>query len=164
MVADNDCRCLRDSSDQTVMNSTRILSTTTLYPTTPAWYHSSASSLVPGISDEHLAAIAPIPVYWLYSALFHIIDTLDLLPKYRIHESEEMTSKNRASQMDVLKAVIVQQAMQVALALWWISAPTESINSQQAMQRIAQWSGTGPSATWWLYWWGIPTFQLLVAM
>lgn len=66
------------------------------------------------ISDQSLALILPIVVYWAYSLLFHWISIKEFpwLEKYRIHDKEEET-RNRVSLPDVIKAVIVQQVLQV---------------------------------------------------
>lgn len=159
-------RCILGKSGSlhhSAMNTTGI-PPSAVYPTTPAWYFSSSPSLVPGIPDQFLAVLAPLPAYWVVSTFFYIIDTLDLFAKYRIHDSAEVKSRNRASKSDVFFAVILQQAIQTALGYWWMSNPGEPVNPQQGMQDIAQWSGAGPAAAWWLYWWGIPTFQMLLAM
>ncbi|KAK3808527.1 MAG: C4-hydroxylase [Benniella sp.] len=68
------------------------------------------------ISDQSLALLLPIIVYWAYSLLFHWISLQEFpwFEKYRIHDKEEET-RNRVSLPDVIKAVIVQQVLQTAL-------------------------------------------------
>ncbi|KAG0352285.1 hypothetical protein BGZ54_002870 [Gamsiella multidivaricata] len=68
------------------------------------------------ISDQSLALLLPVIVYWVYSLLFHWISLQEFawFEKYRIHDKEEET-RNRVSLPDVIKAVIVQQVLQTAL-------------------------------------------------
>ena len=66
------------------------------------------------ISDQSLALLLPVIVYWAYSLLFHWISIKEIpwLEKYRIHDKEEEI-RNRVSLADVIKAVIIQQVLQV---------------------------------------------------
>ncbi|KAF8928887.1 putative sphinganine hydroxylase Sur2 [Dissophora ornata] len=68
------------------------------------------------ISDQSLALLLPIVVYWTYSLLFHWVSLQEFVwfEKYRIHTKEEET-RNRVELPDVIKAVIVQQLLQTAL-------------------------------------------------
>ncbi|KAH3673488.1 hypothetical protein WICMUC_003594 [Wickerhamomyces mucosus] len=70
------------------------------------------SNLINGIPDNILALIAPVIAYWIYSLIFHIIDTFELAENYRIHPSEEELQRNKASRFDVLKDVIIQHIIQ----------------------------------------------------
>ncbi|XBW35711.1 hypothetical protein QEN19_001281 [Hanseniaspora menglaensis] len=69
-------------------------------------------SLVSGINDGVLALIAPVVAYWALSLFFHIIDTFELAEFYRIHPSEEVTKRNKATRMQVLIEVIFQHVVQ----------------------------------------------------
>ncbi|KAF8948285.1 hypothetical protein BGZ52_007034, partial [Haplosporangium bisporale] len=68
------------------------------------------------ISDQSLALLLPIIVYWVYSLAFHWISIKEFgwFEKYRIHDKEEET-RNRVSLPEVIKAVIIQQLLQTAL-------------------------------------------------
>lgn len=68
-------------------------------------------------SDGILALVAPVVAYWSMSLLFHTIDTLRLAEKYRIHPSEEVASKNKASRTEVLKEVLFQHLIQSVTGL-----------------------------------------------
>ncbi|KAF9573660.1 hypothetical protein BGW38_008396, partial [Lunasporangiospora selenospora] len=65
------------------------------------------------ISDQALALLLPIIVYWVYSLLFHWLSIKEFawLEKYRIHDKEEET-RNKVELNEVVKAVIIQQAIQ----------------------------------------------------
>lgn len=68
------------------------------------------------ISDQSLALLLPIIVYWVYSLAFHWISVKEFswFEKYRIHDKEEET-RNRVSLPEVIKAVIIQQLLQVSI-------------------------------------------------
>ncbi|KAI1296395.1 hypothetical protein EDD11_007345 [Mortierella claussenii] len=72
--------------------------------------------LFASISDQSLALLLPIVVYWAYSLIFHWASSQEFpwLEKYRIHSKEEET-RNRVELPDVIKAVVVQQLLQTAL-------------------------------------------------
>lgn len=73
--------------------------------------------LFPFISDQNLALAVPVAAYWTLSLVFHAIDTFELAEKYRIHPPEEITSRNRCSLGQVLKAVAMQHALQTGMGL-----------------------------------------------
>jgi len=66
------------------------------------------------MSDQSLALLLPVIVYWVYSLFFHWISLQEFswFEKYRLHDKEEET-RNKVSLPDVIKAVIVQQVLQV---------------------------------------------------
>ncbi|AMD19212.1 HBR311Wp [Eremothecium sinecaudum] len=74
-------------------------------------------SLLEGIPDAYLALFAPVAAYWLYSAMFHIIDVFRLAEKYRIHPSEEVAGRNKAGRIDVLVQVLLQHLIQTLSGL-----------------------------------------------
>jgi sphinganine C4-monooxygenase len=149
------------------------------------FYYVHRPSLVSGISDHILALASPIIAYWAFSLLFHFLDISgwQWLEKYRIHESKEVQSRNRASPSQVVWGVLLQQLIQTTLGLYWLSGDSEGvqINHQEKMEEIARFlvsvarlvSGTRvpeilPSAqdasVYFLYWWGIPFLQFFLAM
>ncbi|KAF9347675.1 hypothetical protein BGX26_000859 [Mortierella sp. AD094] len=68
------------------------------------------------ISDQSLALLLPIAVYWAYSLIFHWVSQQGIpwFEKYRIHRKEEDT-RNKVALPDVIKAVVIQQLLQTAL-------------------------------------------------
>lgn len=70
--------------------------------------------LLPWISDGKFALAAPVIAYWVYSMFFHIVDTYELFEKYRIHPSEEVQQRNKASRLEVLREVLFQHMIQTA--------------------------------------------------
>ncbi|KAH9981970.1 fatty acid hydroxylase superfamily-domain-containing protein [Russula compacta] len=114
------------------MSSSSYNTTTATPPTIPIIhahpiYYSPAPSLLSSLSDPLLAVLAPLPAYWLTSGLFHLLDLSDWrwLARYRIHDSAEVASRNRVSRLQVLRAVLLQQAIQTALGFVWVSEPPE---------------------------------------
>ncbi|KAJ7504540.1 sphingosine hydroxylase [Mycena galericulata] len=139
------------------------------------WYYSYKPSLIDGLSDHHLALAAPILAYWSLSFFFHYLDTRDWksLEKYRIHDSAEVASLNRVSLTGVVWAVIFQQVIQTALGFFWIAGEPETMvvdhagNVATISRRLALVLGEQApildSFTYFVYWWGTPMFQFLVA-
>lgn len=153
------------------------------------FYHSHADSIVPGISDPVLAVIAPFLAYWLTSALFHLLDISNWawLDHYRLHDSAEVSSRNRATRPEVFRAVIFQQAIQTTLGYLWLSN-SESPDHSAAMRAVAAtlssslgglfpspldeqayplfglFNDASPRLVYLLYWYVIPVVQIFIAM
>jgi sphinganine C4-monooxygenase len=138
------------------------------------FYYSSSPSLLSSFSDPVLAVLAPFIAYWVTAGIFQIFDSSNWawLDQYRIHDSAEVASRNRASRLDVLVAVLIQQALQTALGLLWISEAPEHVDHSATIRSIAHVlvSALGiPDAAaaqfaYLLYWWLFPAVQLFVAM
>lgn len=73
--------------------------------------------MIPGVSDNVLQLLAPIIGYWVFSLFFHILDTYDLFPQYRLHTPAEVLKRNHVSRFEVLRDVIIQQVVQTAFGL-----------------------------------------------
>ncbi|CAI9775237.1 unnamed protein product [Fraxinus pennsylvanica] len=65
------------------------------------------------ISDEILGTIAPIVVYWVYSGMYVMLGALE---NYRLHSKKDEDEKNLVSKKDVVKGVLLQQAVQAIVA------------------------------------------------
>ena len=91
-------------------------------PPLPAYTLRPLPPLVPGIPDAYLALALPVLAYWAVSMFFHVIDTLDLFPQYRLHTPAEVLKRNRVSRYEVFRDVVLQQVIQTAvgLVLTWI--------------------------------------------
>ncbi|KAG8077436.1 hypothetical protein GUJ93_ZPchr0007g4919 [Zizania palustris] len=75
-----------------------------------------------GVGGEELAvALAPVAAYWLYSGMYEAAAGSSvcrgLLDRYRLHSRRDEETKNLASKRDVLKGVLLQQAIQVSISL-----------------------------------------------
>ncbi|XP_024318232.1 sphinganine C4-monooxygenase 1-like [Brachypodium distachyon] len=64
-------------------------------------------------SDEALAAVAPIAVYWVYSGVHRAIDHGRLMERYRLNTKEDEDGKNMVSKRDVLFNVLSQHLLQL---------------------------------------------------
>ena len=150
-----------------------------LFQTHP-FYYSPAPSLLPSLSDSLLTVLAPVPAYWLTAGFFQILDLSNApwLLRHRIHDSAEVASRNRATRAEVFRAIVVQQILQTALAIVWVSEPPAGADHAVAMRSIARsivalspvGALDGAAAmvvaplAYLLYWWAIPAVRLLVAM
>ncbi|KAL1556685.1 Arf guanine nucleotide exchange factor sbh1, variant 2 [Salvia divinorum] len=65
------------------------------------------------VSDEILGTFAPIIVYWVYSGIYVLLGSLD---DYRLHTRKDEDEKNLVSKNDVVKGVLLQQAIQAVVA------------------------------------------------
>lgn len=65
------------------------------------------------ISDELLGTFVPILVYWIYSGIYTILGDLD---NYRLHPKKDEDEKNLVTKRDVVKGVLLQQAVQASVA------------------------------------------------
>ncbi|KAF9523046.1 sphingosine hydroxylase [Crepidotus variabilis] len=145
------------------------------------FYHTSNPRLLNGIPDHLLTLASPVVAYWGLSFFFHCLDisTWKWLDKYRIHESEEVKSKNLVTKTQVIWAVLFQQAVQTALGLIVLEDESHNlVNHPRELRRLAVVlepllsrvlardvaSATLVEATEWAYWWGIPSLQFFAAM
>ncbi|CAH01514.1 sphingosine hydroxylase [Kluyveromyces lactis] len=98
---------VKDAMDVSFMNS----------KAPPASVITKKQDILPWISDGKLALALPVVAYWLYSMFFHYIDTNEVFEQYRIHPSEEVQQRNKASRLEVLKEVILQHFIQTFTGL-----------------------------------------------
>jgi len=137
------------------------------------------------MSDYLLSILGPVAAYWLLSSFFEILDRGDWewLRKYKIHESSEVTSRNRVTKRQVVTAVILQQAIQITLGYFWMDPSTKTggpisthilrmetlaptiFRSLEALvgRRAAAfiWLHKAEELVYYVYWWAIPLAQLL---
>ncbi|XP_047072053.1 sphinganine C4-monooxygenase 2-like [Lolium rigidum] len=70
------------------------------------------------ISGEELVVmLAPVAVYWVYSGMYEALGSSKALDKYRLHSRSDEVTKNMASKKDVVKGVLLQQAIQAAISV-----------------------------------------------
>lgn len=170
------------------LNSTLIASITPTSPSYP-FYHTANPRYFSFISDHWLALASPIIVYWVLSLGFHLLD-LAQLPYFeskRIHESQEVLSRNKATVMQVVNAVVLQQVIQTILGYFWMDVEPSSPSDmwKDHLQEMNKLSGVvgqavvlvlgdrtgqsvlakhGKSLVSWTYWWGIPLIQFYFAL
>jgi len=73
-------------------------------------------------SDEALAIVVPILVYWVYSGMYMALG--QSMDKYRLHPRKEEDSKNLVSKRDVVMGVLLQQLVQAAVAAFVFTVST----------------------------------------
>ena len=88
-----------------------------ILPPLPTYQLSTLPPLVSPIPDKILILLLPIAAYWGFSMFFHWIDTKDLLPQYRLHTPVEVLKRNRVSRWEVVRDVIIQQAVQTVMGV-----------------------------------------------
>jgi sphinganine C4-monooxygenase len=82
-------------------------------PPLPAYTLEPMPRLLPFVSDFVLSLVLPHLCYWIVSGIFHVIDTLDLFPAYRLHTPEEISARNHASRGEVARDVVIEQIIQM---------------------------------------------------
>ncbi|KOS16625.1 Sphingolipid C4-hydroxylase SUR2 [Escovopsis weberi] len=111
-----------------------------MLPPLPAYHLQPKPDLLsPWISDFGLSLILPVVAYWSMSLVFHLIDTWDLFPQYRLHTPEEILRRNHATRYEVARDVVVQQLIQIATgaALGLLDGP-DTIGREQ--YDVAVWA------------------------
>ncbi|KAL8829967.1 MAG: hypothetical protein Q9170_005954 [Blastenia crenularia] len=86
--------------------------------TLPSYTLKPVPRLLPWLSDFHLSLVLPIAAYWFMSLIFYYIDKKDYFSQYRLHTPEEFKQRNRVTAREVLRSVLLQQAIQTALGLF----------------------------------------------
>ena len=152
------------------------------------WYYSPNSQLHSGMSDFWLSLLAPVAAFWLFCALFEILDRThwEWLEKYKIHEGLEVTSRNRVTKSRVVAAVVLQHVIQITLGYFWMDTdgkaggpvsmhvPRMEAIAPAVLRTLEAMVGSQLAAYLWLhkaqdivyyvYWWAIPLTQLLVGL
>ncbi|KAL8902462.1 MAG: hypothetical protein Q9207_004683 [Kuettlingeria erythrocarpa] len=92
--------------------------TTTAFTLFPSYTIKPVPRLVPWLSDFHLSLALPVAAYWFMSLIFWYIDKKDYFSQYRLHTPEEFKQRNRVTAAEVLRSVLLQQAVQTALGIF----------------------------------------------
>ncbi|KAJ0988556.1 hypothetical protein J5N97_006912 [Dioscorea zingiberensis] len=85
-------------------------------------------------SDEVLAIIVPIIVYWLYSGIYLLLGPLD---NYRLHSREDEETKNMVSKREVAKGVLLQHLVQAGVAFIMFTL-TRSDDEKKSIETISE--------------------------
>lgn len=86
-------------------------------PLLPTYNLKPLPYLLPSVPDKLLIMILPFVAYWGLSMLFHLFDTRDWFPQYRLHTPAEVLKRNHVTRYEVVRDVIVQQIIQTAFGL-----------------------------------------------
>ncbi|TYI93644.1 hypothetical protein E1A91_D02G149600v1 [Gossypium mustelinum] len=74
-------------------------------------------------SEELLATLVPIAVYWIYSGMYVMFESR--FEKYKLHSKKEEEEKNLVSRKEVFKAVLCHQVMSIAINLFTYAVTRE---------------------------------------
>ncbi len=118
------------------MDNTTLVAT---LPPLPPYTLRPLPPLVPWLNDKYLTLALPILAYWAVSLFFHAIDTYDLFARYRLHTPEELTKRNHVSRRDVLRDVLVQQAIQTAFGVVLGMLDPDAVTGMEEYE-IAVWA------------------------
>jgi sphinganine C4-monooxygenase len=170
--------------------NTSLVSLITPASLQPPFYHNTRPSLLSFVGDKYLSLAAPVIAYWGLSLVFHILDTTNLsyFEKYRIHESPEVLSRNKASLFEVFWSVIFQQVVQTIFGLLYLEDDETILKREIRRDHLADMASLAPNIAnlvmlalgrrtgedvlkrhgedlvRWMYWWGIPAAQILFAL
>jgi sphinganine C4-monooxygenase len=154
------------------------------------FYHVTRPSILSFMSDKYLSLAAPILIYWALSLVFHALDAAKLpyFEARRIHESPEVLARNKATIRQVVRAVFVQQLVQTLLGLVWLEDEETILRREVYRDHLGEMAALatrvadavlillgrrsgeellrhhGEALVRWTYWWGIPAFQLFLAL
>jgi sphinganine C4-monooxygenase len=153
------------------------------------FYYSTKPVLITGLTDAEFALALPLLAYWGLSFLFQLLDssTAKWVEKYRIHESAEITKRNRATKLQVVLAVLGQQFIQTFMGYIFISDDAENcggsvtrhLGAIQAQVPTLQWlvrfvfgsqfgshvwDQKAEEIVYYSYWWAKPILQFFFAM
>jgi sphinganine C4-monooxygenase len=68
--------------------------------------------------EELVVTLAPVAVYWVYSLIYELLlRRTTVLDKYRLHSAKDEETKNIVSRKDVVRGVLLQQVIQVAISV-----------------------------------------------
>ena len=88
------------------------------------FYHSAKQTLIPGVSDRYTALAVPILAYWFLGGLFYWLDEMqfEYFEKRRLHESEEVTRRNRVTlpqvSQEIDRYLTMTEGILTSLSLW----------------------------------------------
>jgi sphinganine C4-monooxygenase len=108
-------------------------------PPLPAYEIRPMPDLLPFISDFWLSLVITHVAYWVLSMIFHLIDSYDLFPQYRLHTPDEIAQRNLASRYEVARDVIVQQVLQTGMSAF-LSATDPQQTTGMEDYDVAVWA------------------------
>lgn len=117
------------------------------------------------MSDGMVSLIAPVVAYWGFSLMFHITDVFELAEKYRIHDSEEVKSRNRVGRVEVFCEVIFQHIVQTTAGFLFLCLDAEPTTGFE-QKTLWTWRRALPTAIpdfaiYYFYMYGISAIKLL---
>ena len=81
--------------------------------------------------EEVVVTLAPVAVYWVYAGIYEaLLRHTTVLDRYRLHSRREEETKNIASRKDVVRGVLLQQGIQVAISVGVLKVSTQCTRAQ----------------------------------
>ena len=81
--------------------------------------------------EEVVVTLAPVAVYWVYAGIYEaLLRHTTVLDRYRLHSRREEETKNIASRKDVVRGVLLQQGIQVAISVAVLKVSTQCTRAQ----------------------------------
>lgn len=121
------------------MVNTVLLPDDGILPPLPAYQLSTLPPLIAPIPDKILTLLLPFVAYWTLSLFFHWIDTKDLLPQYRLHTPVEVLKRNRVSRWEVIRDVLIQQAVQTVMGILLLMTEPDDTHGKEDYD-VAVWT------------------------
>jgi hypothetical protein len=79
--------------------------------------------------DVVLGIVLPLVVYWLYAGMYHMMMmTMPALEPFRLHSVQEEEQRNLVTLPQVVKGVLLQQAIQALVALLLFVGSSSSLD------------------------------------
>ncbi|KAL9623014.1 MAG: hypothetical protein Q9160_002733 [Pyrenula sp. 1 TL-2023] len=100
-------------------------------PPLPTYTLKPLPPLIPVIPDKYLQLLAIVVAYWAASIIFHLIDTYDIFPQYRLHTPAEILKRNHVTRYEVLRDVIIQQVVQTLFGVVMNSMDPEETTGRE---------------------------------
>ena len=89
--------------------------------------------------EEVVVTLAPVAVYWVYAGIYEaLLRHTTVLDRYRLHSRREEETKNIASRKDVVRGVLLQQAIQVAISVAVLKVSVVELNSLSVVVKFSQ--------------------------
>lgn len=120
-----------DTATPSLMNTTTHPAEPTLTPVPP---------FLPPLSDQVLLLLLPIVAYWSFSLFFHFLDTHDLLSQYRLHTPAEVLKRNHVTRREVVRDVILQQAIQTVVGYILTLTEPEEMRGAEGIEVLSLYS------------------------
>ena len=149
------------------------------------FYFVARNNLLGSIPDVVLSLVAHHIVYWILCGAFDLLDHSGWkwLDHYRVHESEEVKSRNLVTRFQVIRSVAAQQVVQTVAGLLFLEdvpgfslarCASELKSMESTLLSVFQLGfipdllssmlvSHNKDIAYWIYWWVIPVSQFMFA-
>ena len=149
------------------------------------FYFVPRDNLIEGISDVVLSLLVHPVVFWIVCGAFDLLDHSGWkwIDRYRVHEPEEIKSRNLVTRWQVIRSVAWQQVVQTIAGLLVLEdvpglslahCASELKSMESTLLNVSQLGfipnllasmliSNSKNIAYWIYWWVIPVFQFILA-